>query len=94
MKIGLQIPDLTWPGGPAELGATLARVAATADRNGFEYIALMDHFFQIKAVGPAENDMLEAYTSLASSPLTPSAPSCSCWSRAPSTGIRASWPSR
>jgi F420-dependent oxidoreductase-like protein len=64
MKIGLQIPDFTWPGGPAELGPTLARIASTADRNGFEYIALMDHFFQISAVGPAENDMLEAYTAL------------------------------
>ncbi|HEX4702511.1 MAG TPA: LLM class F420-dependent oxidoreductase [Pseudonocardiaceae bacterium] len=64
MKIGLQIPDFTWPGGPAELGPTLARIASTADRAGFDYIALMDHFFQIPVVGPAENDMLEAYTAL------------------------------
>jgi F420-dependent oxidoreductase-like protein len=64
MKIGLQIPDFTWPGGPAELGPTLARVASTADQAGFEYIAVMDHFFQIRAVGPAEHEMLEAYTTL------------------------------
>jgi F420-dependent oxidoreductase-like protein len=64
MKIGLQIPDFTWPGGPTELAPTLAKIASTADRVGFDYIALMDHFFQIRSVGPAENDMLEAYTAL------------------------------
>ena len=64
MKIGLQVPDFTWPGGPAELGSTLAKIATTADQAGFAYIAVMDHFFQIQAVGPPENDMLEAYTTL------------------------------
>ncbi|HWE89084.1 MAG TPA: LLM class F420-dependent oxidoreductase [Pseudonocardiaceae bacterium] len=64
MRIGLQIPDFTWPGGPAELGRTLADIARTADSVGFEYIGVMDHFFQISMVGPVENDMLEAYTTL------------------------------
>ena len=52
------------PGGPERLGADLAQVARTADQGGFEYLAVMDHFFQIRAVGPSENDMLEAYTTL------------------------------
>lgn len=64
MKIGLQIPDFTWPGGPARLGTELRTVAQTADQAGFEFIAVMDHFFQIGAVGPAEREMLEAYTTL------------------------------
>jgi len=64
VKIGLQIPDFTWPGGPARLGADLAGVARTADAAGFEFISVMDHFFQIPAVGPAEREMLEAYTTL------------------------------
>ena len=64
MKIGLQIPDFTTPRGPERLGAELATVARTADDAGFEYIAVMDHFFQIPAVGPAEREMLEAYTTL------------------------------
>jgi F420-dependent oxidoreductase-like protein len=64
MKIGLQIPDFTWPGGPSRLGADLAQVARTADAAGFDRIAVMDHVFQIGAVGPAEHDMLEAYTTL------------------------------
>ena len=64
MKIGLQIPDFSTPHGPERLGAELATVARTADDAGFEYIAVMDHFFQIPAVGPAEREMLEAYTTL------------------------------
>src|ERR1700678_1483256 len=64
MKIGLQIPDFSTPRGPERLGAELATVARTADDAGFEYIALMDHFFQIPAVGPTENEMLEGYTTL------------------------------
>ena len=64
MKIGLQVPDFTWPGGPAQLGADLAAVARTADEAGFGFIAVMDHFFQIGVVGPPEHEMLEAYTTL------------------------------
>lgn len=64
MKLGLQIPDLTWPNGASALGADLAAVARKADEVGFDSIALMDHFFQISVVGPPENDMIEAYTAL------------------------------
>jgi F420-dependent oxidoreductase-like protein len=64
VRIGLQIPDFTHAGGAAAMGADLATVARTADDAGFEFIALMDHFFQIGVVGPPENDMLEAYTTL------------------------------
>jgi F420-dependent oxidoreductase-like protein len=64
MRIGLQVPDFTWPNGPATMGADLARIARTADDAGFDSIAVMDHFFQISVVGPPENDMLEAYTTL------------------------------
>ena len=64
MKIGLQIPDFTWPGGPPRLGADLATVARTADDAGFEFLAVMDHFFQIGVIGPPEREMLEAYTTL------------------------------
>lgn len=64
MKVGLQIPDFSTPRGPEALGRELATVARTADDAGFEYIAVMDHFFQIPAVGPAEKEMLESYTTL------------------------------
>jgi F420-dependent oxidoreductase-like protein len=64
MKLGLSIPNFTWPGGPATLGADLAAIARAADNAGFKYLAVMDHFFQIPDVGPVEHDMLEAYTTL------------------------------
>jgi F420-dependent oxidoreductase-like protein len=64
MKLGLQVPDFTWPGGPARLGQDLATVARAADDAGFEFLAVMDHFFQIGMLGPPEHEMLEAYTTL------------------------------
>jgi F420-dependent oxidoreductase-like protein len=64
VKIGLHISDFTWPGGDPEIGATLARVARTADEVGFDRISVMDHFFQIIQHGPPEHAMLEAYTAL------------------------------
>ena len=64
MKIGLQIPWFTWPGGAKEIGPTLATIARTADQGGFDLIGVMDHFFQIGSIGPPEQEMLEAYTTL------------------------------
>jgi F420-dependent oxidoreductase-like protein len=64
MRIGVQIPDFEGAGGSAQLGQRLAAVARTADDAGFSSIAVMDHFFQIGPIGPPEQDMLEAYTTL------------------------------
>ena len=64
MKIGLQIPNFTWPGGAKEIGPTLVKIARAADQGGFDPIGVMDHFFQIPNIGPPEQEMLEAYTTL------------------------------
>src|SRR5262245_7241566 len=64
MKIGLQVPNFTWSGGATTLAGTLAEIARTADDAGFASLWMMDHFFQITGVGPAENDMLEGYSAL------------------------------
>ncbi len=64
MQIGVQIPDFTFPGGPARLGADLTAIARAADDAGFDFLAVMDHFFQIGLIGPPEREMLEAYTTL------------------------------
>ncbi len=64
MKVGLQVPDFSTPRGPEALGRELGIVARTADEAGFEYLAVMDHFFQIPVVGPADKEMLEGYTTL------------------------------
>src|SRR5206468_8630413 len=36
-----------------------------AERAGFYSMWVMDHFFQIRGVGPVENEMLESYSALA-----------------------------
>ena len=64
MKFGLQVNSFTWPGGNAAIGPTLARVTKTADEVGFDSIWVMDHFFQIRGLGPPEAPMLEGLTAL------------------------------
>jgi F420-dependent oxidoreductase-like protein len=64
VKFGLQINSFTWPDGDAAIGPTLARIVRTADDVGFDSIWVMDHFFQIRGVGPVTDPMLEGWTTL------------------------------
>jgi hypothetical protein len=64
MKIGIQIPSFSFSSGPGRLGATIAEIARSAESNGFESLWVMDHFFQIPLLGPAEQEMLEGYSTL------------------------------
>jgi len=70
MKIGLQTPNFTWPGGSAAIAGKLAGIAQAAEVAGFASFWVMDHFFQIggrdrsTGLGPAEDEMLECYTTL------------------------------
>jgi F420-dependent oxidoreductase-like protein len=64
VKLGLQIPSFSWPGGDAAIGSTLAAVTRKADDIGLDSIWVMDHFFQIRSVGRAEEPMLEGYAAL------------------------------
>ncbi len=65
MKLGLQISSFTWPGGTPAIAPTLARIVRTADDCGFDSLWVMDHFFQIRSVGAAEEPMLEGMSALA-----------------------------
>ena len=65
MKVGLQIPVFTWPGGPAAIAGILAEIARTADDAGFASIWVMDHFFQIApGLGEVDEPMFEGYGAL------------------------------
>ena len=64
MRIGLQISRFDWPGGAAAIGPTLARIVRSADDVGFDSIWVMDHFFQIRSLGPEDDPMLEGWTTL------------------------------
>jgi len=62
MKIGLQIPSFTWPGGTAVIADKLAEIARTADEAGFASIWVMDHYFQIApGLGEVDDPMFEGY---------------------------------
>jgi alkanesulfonate monooxygenase len=64
MELGLHIADFTWAGGAPALGPALARHVREAEAAGIGRITVMDHFWQIRGVGPYEHEMLEAYAAL------------------------------
>jgi F420-dependent oxidoreductase-like protein len=64
VKFGLQVPSFTFPGGTEAIAPTLERIVRTADEVGFDSIWVMDHLFQIRSVGPADEPMLEGWTAL------------------------------
>ncbi len=64
MKIGLHVSSFTWAGGPPTIAKDLRRVAIAAEDTGFARLSVMDHVWQISMIGPPEQEMLEAYTSL------------------------------
>lgn len=64
-RLGLQIPNFTFPKVPE--GALFERVASMAERAegaGFDTVFVMDHFYQLPALGPPDQPMLEAYALL------------------------------
>jgi F420-dependent oxidoreductase-like protein len=64
MQLGIHLGNLTWPGGPSQIGSTLATIARTTEQAGCEHLSVMDHWFQMDQMAPVENDMLAAYTTL------------------------------
>jgi len=65
MRVGLQVPNFTYPNGQARLGDTFAQIARQAERAGFYSLWVMDHFFQLPNIGPVEHEMLEGWSALA-----------------------------
>ena len=64
MKLGLQIVRFDWQGGASSIRTRLADIAGTAEDARFASLWVMDHFFQIPWLGPVDDPMLEAYTTL------------------------------
>jgi F420-dependent oxidoreductase-like protein len=64
-RLGLQIPNFTYPGVPdADLFERIVAIATTAETSGFDSVWVMDHLYQIPGIGPRTNAMLESYTLL------------------------------
>ncbi len=64
MHVALPVVDFTPFGPPDSLAAGLSATAQAADEAGFSMLTLMDHWFQMEAMAPAEDPMLEGYTAL------------------------------
>ena len=64
MEIGLHVANFTWPGGPPAIAEHLTRVVVAAEDAGLARVSVMDHVWQIGPLGPPEEPMLEAYTTL------------------------------
>lgn len=63
---GYHMPSYTFPGVPPDrLFEHAAGLASAAEEAGFSLVTVMDHFYQIRGVGPETDPMLEAYTTLA-----------------------------
>ncbi|MBB2940720.1 F420-dependent oxidoreductase-like protein [Actinoplanes lutulentus] len=64
IRLGYQIPNFTYPGPVEQTFDTVAAQAREAEAAGFDTVLVMDHLYQLPGIGPAENAMLEAYTTL------------------------------
>ena len=64
MQLGLHIAHFDWPDAPASIGPRLAEVAKAAEASGISALSVMDHWFQIDAIAPVADPMLEGYTTL------------------------------
>ncbi len=68
MRVGLQLPSFSWPGGVESIAPRLTEIGQAAEAGGFASLWVMDHLFQLPPDtgwnGPDE-PMLEAFTTLA-----------------------------
>ena len=64
MHVDIHVPRFTWPGGPEAIGPTFASLAQTAEAIGVRTLSVMDHWFQMDMMWPAEEPMLEGFTTL------------------------------
>ena len=64
MDLGLHVASFTWPDSPASTAPTLAEIAKVVDQGGYASLSVMDHLFQMDQFFPAEEPMLEGYTTL------------------------------
>lgn len=62
---GYHMPDFSFRGTPPEQRFDrIVESARAAEAAGFDLLTVMDHFYQIRGVGPETDPMLEAYTVL------------------------------
>jgi len=63
-RFGLQLPNFTFGLDDRDMFGRVADLATAGEESGFTSIWVMDHFYQLPALGGAEQPILEAYTLL------------------------------
>src|SRR6202048_2764958 len=62
---GFHMPSYTHPGVPNDrLFDRVVEQAKAAEKAGFDLVTVMDHFYQIRGIGPETEPVFEAYTTL------------------------------
>ena len=62
---GFHMPNFTFPGIPDDrLFDRIVQQAQAAEKAGFDLVTVMDHFYQIRGIGPETEPMMEAYPTL------------------------------
>jgi F420-dependent oxidoreductase-like protein len=62
---GYHMPSFTFAGvADTDMFGRVVELAQSAEKAGFDLVTVMDHFYQIGAVGNEDEPMLEAYTTL------------------------------
>jgi F420-dependent oxidoreductase-like protein len=64
MRSGIHLWNYTTTGPSSDIAPLVTRTAQVAEAGGFDQFTVMDHWFQMEAAGPAEQPMLEAFTTL------------------------------
>jgi len=64
MELGLHVFYFNYEGGDTAIAPTLARTGQVAEAVGLTWLSVMDHYFQMDRIAPAERPMLEGYTTL------------------------------
>ncbi|MFE7800565.1 TIGR03560 family F420-dependent LLM class oxidoreductase [Nocardia sp. NPDC057440] len=65
IRLGYQMPNFSHAGAVRDLFPSVVAQAQEAEAAGFDTAFVMDHFYQLPVIGPPEEPMLEAYTTLA-----------------------------
>src|SRR3954468_19750186 len=65
MNLDLHVSRFDWAGTPSGIGPWVTDLARRAEGLGVRTLSVMDHFFQMDWMAPAEDPMLEWYTALA-----------------------------
>jgi F420-dependent oxidoreductase-like protein len=65
MQLGIHIVEFTVPDGAPGIAPELRRVAESVEAAGLADLSVMDHWFQMDAMAPHDDPMMEGYSTLA-----------------------------